>query len=205
MAKFFKTFAKGILYILALPLLLVFLAVYFVISLISFIFLSIQGIILFFKGESLVGEMEEDRLAKERLDALMGANEQVKVQVPTPQPVIQEQVPVPAPMPTVSAPMSTPMPTYEPPLPEPEPEITVQMNNIDESNIESEDDIFSPLPEPEPEPAHTTPSMPYTNAKQEEINVSNDPINDHEYIIEDEYTPKDTSGGVDFTDYEGRE
>lgn len=185
MAKFFKTFAKGILYILALPLLLVFLVIYFVISLISFIFLSIQGIILFFKGESIVGELEEDRLAKQRLDALAGANNtevNPAYQQPT-QPTPQYQQPVQA----------QNEPLYEP---EPENELSLQMNVIDENNIESEDEVFVPLEEPLPNSF---------NQHEEEIVVQNNSFNEHEFSIEEEYTPKESSGGVDFSDYEGRE
>lgn len=193
MAKFFKTFAKGILYILALPLLLVFLVIYFVISLISFIFLSIQGIILFFKGESIVGELEEDRLAKQRLDALAGANNtevNPAYQQPTqPTPQYQQQ-----PTPQYQQPVQAQNePLYEP---EPENELSLQMNVIDENNIESEDEVFVPLEEPLPNSF---------NQHEEEIVVQNNSFNEHEFSIEEEYTPKESSGGVDFSDYEGRE
>ena len=71
MANFFKTFLKGILYVVTFPLLIVGLAIYFVFSLFSFIFLSIKGLILFFKGESIVGDLKEDIEAKKRMEILM--------------------------------------------------------------------------------------------------------------------------------------
>lgn len=209
MAKFFKTFAKGILYILALPLLIVFLAIYLVISLVSFIFLSIQGIILFFKGENLVGEMEEDRIAKERLDALAGASV-----VPNPTPImptpsvnplppvnnINQQVP---PQPVQS---NINFNQVEQPVPPSikEAEMSLVMNQVDETKIESEDDIFTPLEEPEPEPENEDAIPPFIQ-HEEEIKVERNEMNDHEYIVDEPYPQEEKSGGVDLYDYEGRD
>lgn len=191
MAKFFKTFAKGIFYVVTLPLLVIFLAVYFVISLISFIFLSIQGIILFFKGENLVGELEEDRIAKERLDALSGANNINNVPPVTPivEPVINNPTPTPI------APTPAPVINNEP---QQEQEISLILNN-DFSNIEREEDIFEPLPEPEPEPE---PEIEKDDSKYENINISHDHSYDREEYIIDEPIKQKEEGGVDLSDYE---
>ncbi len=70
MANFFKSFGKGILYILVLPVLLIALAVYLVISIFVFIFLFIKSIVLFFTGHSLQEDLPEDIEAKKRLATL---------------------------------------------------------------------------------------------------------------------------------------
>lgn len=70
MANFFKTFARGVLYVLVLPVLILGLAVYAVFSLLAFIVIGIKAIILFFKGENMFGELEEDKEAKRRMDAM---------------------------------------------------------------------------------------------------------------------------------------
>lgn len=70
MASFFKTLGKGIIYVVTFPLLVVFLVGYFIVSLFSFIVIGIKGLILFFKGENIVGEMSEDIEAKKRLAIL---------------------------------------------------------------------------------------------------------------------------------------
>lgn len=89
MANFFKTFLKGILYVVTFPLLIVGLAIYFVFSLFSFIFLSIKGLILFFKGESIVGDLKEDIEAKKRMEILMDPISALQKQEP---PVTKEVV-----------------------------------------------------------------------------------------------------------------
>lgn len=70
MSNFFKALGKGIIYIVTLPLLLVFLAVYFIVSLFSFLIIGIKGIILFFKGENIMGDLKEDVEAKKRMAIL---------------------------------------------------------------------------------------------------------------------------------------
>lgn len=74
MANFFKTFARGILYVLVLPLLVLALAVSVVISLIAFIFIGGKAIILFFKGENIFGDLPEDVEAKRRLEKMKLGN-----------------------------------------------------------------------------------------------------------------------------------
>lgn len=192
MAKFFKTFAKGIFYVVTLPLLVIFLAVYFVISLVSFIFLSIQGIILFFKGENLVGELDEDRIAKERLNALGGANNGNN-NIPPIAPTASEPI-TNNPTPSIPvAPMPMPIIKNEPSK---EQEISLILNN-DFSNIEREEDIFEPLPEPEPEPEPEK-----DDSKYENINITHDHSYDREEYIIDEPIKVKEEGGVDLSDYE---
>jgi hypothetical protein len=73
MAKFFKTFANGILYVLLLPILVVGLAISAAISLIVFVIIGLKAIILFFKGENMFGDLPEDIEAKARLEAMSRA------------------------------------------------------------------------------------------------------------------------------------
>lgn len=69
MASFFKSFGKGILYLLVLPFLVVILAVYGVVGLLVFVFMAFKGLILFFTGRSLFDDLPEDKKAKEILAA----------------------------------------------------------------------------------------------------------------------------------------
>ena len=64
MLNFFKSFGKGILYVLVLPFLLVGLALYGVVAIFIFIFLAIKGLVLFFTGRSLDDELPEDKKAR---------------------------------------------------------------------------------------------------------------------------------------------
>ena len=181
MAKFFKTFAKGILYVLALPLLVIFLAIYFLVSLISFLVLSIQGIVLFFKGESLVGELEEDKIAKQRLDALnnpLSNNVPINV-VNTPSIEKQSQI--------ISEPINEKQ----------EEEISLILNDVNNQDLQNEEEIFSPLTEPEPEEEISDEGF-------ENLNISHDHSYDREeYIIEEPTNTKEEKDSVNFYDYNG--
>ena len=65
MGSLFKSFGKGILYLLVLPFLLIILAIYAVVGLVVFIILGIKGLVLFFTGRSLFDDLPEDKKAKE--------------------------------------------------------------------------------------------------------------------------------------------
>lgn len=64
MGNFFKSFGKGILYVLVLPVLIIILGVYAVAALVGFIYLTIKSLILFFTGRSLFDDLPEDKKAK---------------------------------------------------------------------------------------------------------------------------------------------
>ena len=70
MGNFFKSFGKGVLYLLVLPFLLVILAVYAVVGVFVFIFEGIKAIVLFFSGRSLFDDLPEDKKAKEIIASL---------------------------------------------------------------------------------------------------------------------------------------
>ncbi len=70
MGNFFKSFGKGVLYLLVLPFMLVVLAIYAVVGLFVFIILGFKSIILFFTGRSLYDDLPEDKKAKEILASL---------------------------------------------------------------------------------------------------------------------------------------
>ena len=61
---FFKSFGKGLLYIVLFPLILIVLAIYGVYGLIVFVIQLIKMIILFFSGRTLTSDLEEDIKAK---------------------------------------------------------------------------------------------------------------------------------------------
>jgi len=67
MTNLLKSFGKGLLYILVLPVLLVILSVYVVVGVAMFIFVGIKGLILFFTGRNF-GELEEDIKARAILE-----------------------------------------------------------------------------------------------------------------------------------------
>lgn len=67
MASFFKTFGKGVLAIILIPLFIVLLAVVGVVGIIGFLVMSIKGLIMFFTGRSLYDDLPEDKHAKETI------------------------------------------------------------------------------------------------------------------------------------------
>lgn len=67
MLDFLKIFGEGLLFFLGLPFILVGLVLYGLYLLIVFIFMSIKGIILFFKGKKYSLILEEDLRAEEIL------------------------------------------------------------------------------------------------------------------------------------------
>ena len=92
MLNFLKNFAKGVLYLLVLPFLIVGLAIYAVVAIFIFIYLAIKGLVLFFTGRSLYEDLPEDKEAKRRIAIQNGEimPEEPKQEVPnTP---IQEEI-----------------------------------------------------------------------------------------------------------------
>ena len=88
MASLLKSFGKGCLYLLVLPVLLVILAVYAVLGVGMFVFVSIKGIILFFTGRSF-GELSEDIKARAILEGTDDTDvkiEEIKTETPTSNP-----------------------------------------------------------------------------------------------------------------------
>ena len=82
MILFFKNFGKGVLYVLVLPFLLVGMAVYGVVALFIFLFMSVKALILFFTGRSLFDDLPEDKEAKKRIARANG--QEVKEEVVQP-------------------------------------------------------------------------------------------------------------------------
>ena len=71
MAQLLKSFGKGCLYILVLPVLLVILAFYAVLGIIMFFYILIRGAILYFTGRNF-GELPEDIKARAILEGKHG-------------------------------------------------------------------------------------------------------------------------------------
>jgi hypothetical protein len=67
MLSLFKTFGKGLLYTVTLPITLLILLGYMIYGVFYFLFLSIKSIVLFFKGKTIFSELEEDVKAREIL------------------------------------------------------------------------------------------------------------------------------------------
>ena len=68
MANFFKSFGKGILYVLFFPFIIVGIVLYAVFGLFVFIFQFFKLIYLFFTGRTLYSDLEEDIAAKAILE-----------------------------------------------------------------------------------------------------------------------------------------
>jgi len=64
MLGFIKVFAQGVLYVVLLPLILAILALYAVYCTITFIYMAIKSIIIFFSGGTPMGDLPEDVEAK---------------------------------------------------------------------------------------------------------------------------------------------
>lgn len=69
MGGIFKKFLYGLLYIVTLPLLILFLAIYAVIGIVMFIAIGIKAIVMYFTGRNIFGELPEDIRAREILEA----------------------------------------------------------------------------------------------------------------------------------------
>ena len=69
MTGFLKTFGKGVLYVVLLPFIIAFVAVYMVYLLITFFVMLFKNIIMFFMGKSQLGDLKEDKEAKNIIEA----------------------------------------------------------------------------------------------------------------------------------------
>ncbi len=77
MISFFKSLGRGILYVVGLPFLLAFVAIYAVFSFFIIVFMFFKAVVLFFMGRSLFDELEEDKKAKEVLANIANRNQVV--------------------------------------------------------------------------------------------------------------------------------
>lgn len=75
MISFFKSLGKGILYVVGLPFLLAFVALYAVFSFFIITFMFFKAVVLFFMGRSLFDELDEDKKAKEVLANIANRNQ----------------------------------------------------------------------------------------------------------------------------------
>ena len=78
MANFFKSFGKGLLYVILFPFIIVGIVLYAVFGLFVFVFQFFKLIYLFFTGRTLFSDFEEDIAAKAVLEK---ANNPVKEEV----------------------------------------------------------------------------------------------------------------------------
>ena len=95
MASFFKTFGLGVIYVITLPFILMFWAIYSIYCLGVFVYMAIRNVIIFFSGGTPNGDMKEDveakRILLERSQKLQ-ASQNIYV---SPQPVFEEPTPMP--------------------------------------------------------------------------------------------------------------
>ena len=77
MISFFKSLGRGILYVVGLPFLLAFVAIYAVFSFFIIAFMFFKAVVLFFMGRSLFDELEEDKKAKEVLANIANRNQPI--------------------------------------------------------------------------------------------------------------------------------
>ena len=70
MLSLIKTFGKGLLYTITLPITLLILLGYMVYGVFYFLFLTIKSIVLFFEGKTIYSELEEDVKAREILTGI---------------------------------------------------------------------------------------------------------------------------------------
>jgi hypothetical protein len=71
MLDFLKIFGYGVLYVILLPLIILFFALYAVYCIFVFLVMLVKAIVAFFRGRSLFDPMAEDKIAKERLANLI--------------------------------------------------------------------------------------------------------------------------------------
>ena len=67
MNEFFKTLLKGVIYVVLLPVIALFLALFFIYCVGVFIYTAIRNLIIFFAGGNPGGDLKEDVEAKRRL------------------------------------------------------------------------------------------------------------------------------------------
>jgi len=96
MNKIFSSLGKGIIYICTLPITLAILAIYSFIGIIMFFVVGIKGLILFFSGRNIFGDLPEDIEAKRRLNAIKMEHQAVEtpasptvVEIVNPEPKIE--------------------------------------------------------------------------------------------------------------------
>lgn len=75
MISFFKSLGRGILYVVGLPFLLAFVAIYAVFAFFIIAFMFFKAVVLFFMGRSLFDELDEDKKAKEVLSNIANRNQ----------------------------------------------------------------------------------------------------------------------------------
>ena len=98
MASFFKTFGLGVIYVITLPFILMFWAIYAIYCLGVFIYMAIRNVIIFFSGGTPNGDMKEDVEAKRILLERSQKSQASQNIYVSPQPVLNEPTPMPEPV-----------------------------------------------------------------------------------------------------------
>ena len=77
MVSFFKSLGRGILYVIGLPFIIAYVAIYAVIAFFIIAFMFFKATILFFRGKSLFDDLEEDKKAKAILENVALKNQPI--------------------------------------------------------------------------------------------------------------------------------
>ncbi len=77
MVSFFKSLGRGILYVIGLPFIIAYVAIYAVIAFFIIAFMFFKATILFFRGKSLFDDLEEDKKAKVILENIALKNQPI--------------------------------------------------------------------------------------------------------------------------------
>ena len=85
MNEFFKTLLKGVIYVVLLPVIALFLALFFIYCICIFLYTAVRNLIIFFAGGNPGGDLKEDVEAKRRLAERMNVAEPKEV-IPADQP-----------------------------------------------------------------------------------------------------------------------
>ena len=199
MGNLFKTFGKGILYIIGFPFFILALVIFGVVGLFLFIFQLFKAIFYFFSGQKFFPELPEDKqLRLQREAALAASNPQ-----PTP---VEEANPAPQPAPQpMPAPFVEEKPIFEEePLAQPVQQEYQQPQ--EQKPVFEEEPVYQepvkPAPAQEEAPKRTvhfnkynSPEDPFQPEKKDTIDTSSEPEKEKEEVLE-EYVP----GGSSFSD-----
>jgi len=121
MVDLLKAFGRGVIYVIAFPFFLVFLAIFAAVGFLAFIFQLIKSVIVFFTGSKFFPELPEDKELRLRREAEEARNNPTPV-MDTPAPQVAPAMAYEQPAPQVNV-QRNPIPTPAPaPAPQPAPQ-----------------------------------------------------------------------------------
>lgn len=228
MSGFFKSFGRGILYVIFLPFIVLCLALYSVIGVFILIFLTFKSIILFFKAKTIFSPLEEDEQANLILHKSKNIQQKIIANQTSGQTVSENKTTnnifilskdqlqnVNKPQDIIDQIDNTPLEIEhreELPISDNDETIHIERNNMNNENkISHDDELF--LEEPIP---HEDEIEKVEETRNSTINISSKDnyykpkdtsINedDYDFSYDDEDENKDRSSGVTINEYKGEE